>query len=120
MTDTDTDTTDYEEIMTRDPLIQLFGDNARSRIVAVLVDAEQPLNPTAITHRAAISRETFYRHRDELEDTGLLVKVGHAGNSPLFAVPDADDDLRTEWLEELRDWTQSYRFDGTRPTRDSA
>ena len=66
------------------PLTALFGDGARQRFVAVFLDADVALNPTEACRRADVERQSWYRHVDDLEDSGLVVQVGTAGNSPLY------------------------------------
>lgn len=104
-----------EELLQQRPLLKLFDDGPRVRILSVLLDAEQPPNPTRIVERAEIGERSWYNHKDPLLETGLVVEAGHAGNSPLYAIPDRGDDVRVEWLEKLRDWTGAYIRDGTRP-----
>lgn len=105
-----------EDIIQQEPLMLLFGDNARVRFLRVLLDANAPLNPSRIAEQANVDISTWYDHRDDLEASGLVEQTGTAGNSPLYALVDADEDRRREWLEKLRDWTNGYRMDGERPT----
>jgi hypothetical protein len=106
-----------EDLIERDPLIMLFGDHPRARIVMALLDAyPQPMNPSSIVEKARISRQSWYRHRDQLVKTGLIKEVGQAGNSPLYALVNRDEDRRVEWLQKLRDWTAVYQREGRKPT----
>lgn len=105
-----------EELLQRNPLIRLFDDGPRIRILAVLIDAGQPLNPTSIVERAQIGERTWYNHKDELLATGIVEEAGQAGNSPLYALVDIEDDRRAEWLQQLQDWTGAYLCDGERPS----
>lgn len=104
-----------EDIIQQEPLMLLFGDNARVRFLRVLLDAHAPLNPSRIAEQANVDVSTWYEHRDDLEASGLVEQTGTAGNSPLYTLADAEDDKRREWLEKLRDWTNAYRRDGDRP-----
>lgn len=90
-----------------DPLIVLFGDHAKARMVMALLDAHpRPLNPSDIVENAGLgSRQTWYDYRDDLEATGLVRETGTAGNSPLYGLDEEDD--RVEWLEKLRNFTGS-------------
>jgi len=105
-----------EDLIENEPLVSLFGDHARTRILMALLDAyPKPMNPTAIVEKANISRQSWYRHHEGLLDAGIMEKVGNAGNSPLYALVDDDDDARVEWLQKLRDWTGAYQRSGHRP-----
>lgn len=53
----------------------------------MLFHAEQPVNPTAITERVGIDRETFYGRRDALQDMGMAITVENAGNIPCSSSP---------------------------------
>lgn len=112
--DAPTAITDPEELLKRNPLLRLFDDGPRARILAILLDAERPLNPTSITERAHIGERSWYNHKDALIETGIVDEVGQAGNSPLYAVPDIEDDNRVEWLQKLEDWTGAYLRSGKR------
>lgn len=106
------DTADGYDVRDRQ-LVSLFDDGPRVRILSVLLDAEQPLNPTRIQDRAEISAKTWYNHRDDLLDTGLVREVGQAGNSPLYAMPDREEDPRVTALQQLVDYTAAYRRQGS-------
>lgn len=112
MPDNEVDSTDGEvtdspgEYIRQDPLIRLFGDHAKARMVVVLLSAHpRPLNPTDIIEQADLgSRKTWYDYKDELLATGLVEKTGSAGNSPLYGIAEDAAD-RLEWLEKVRDFT---------------
>lgn len=107
-----------EDLVAERPLVELFGTNAKTKILSVLLDAyPRPLNVSTICERADIHHDTWYRHVDDLLATGLVVETTDAGTT-LFSVPGPDDDQRTEWLEQLRDWTAAYQRDGRRPARE--
>lgn len=109
-----------EDLIEQDPLVSIFGDHPRTRILMALLD-EYPrsMNPSNIVEKASISRQSWYRHHEELLETGLIEKVGEAGNSPLYATVDIEEDKRIEWLQKLRDWTGAYERSGRRPTGES-
>lgn len=108
--------TSSEELLQQRPLLRVFDDGPRARILAVLLDAERPLNPTAIVDRAHIGERSWYNHKDALLEVGLVEEVGQAGNSPLYAIVDVEDDHRVEWLKKFSDWTGAYLRDGERPS----
>lgn len=109
---------DKEQLIKRDPLIRVFGDTPRIRFLSVLLDATRPLNPTDIISAANVGRKTWYNHADALLETGIVEKIGNAGNSPLYATVNADEDLRVEWMKKVHDWSGAYYRDETRPTSD--
>jgi hypothetical protein len=105
-----------EDLIENDPLVMLFGDHPRTRILMAMLDAyPQSMNPSSIVDRANISRQSWYRHQESLLETGLIKQVGNAGNSPLYALVGLEDDPRIEWLQKLRDWTAVYTREGRRP-----
>jgi len=104
------------EVIDHDPLVQLFGSHAKTKILVVLTTAERPLGISTICERAGFGdRHSWYDYEDELLATGLVEEAGREGNSRLFALVDADEDERTEWLEKLRDWTGAYCRASRRP-----
>lgn len=104
-----------EAMLEANPLVRLFGDGARVKLLAVLLQADHPMNVTRICELADVNRSTWYDHEDELLESGLVYEAEPAGNSPMFAFVDAEDDRRTEWLEKLHDWSGAYFRDGSRP-----
>ena len=111
-----------EEMIQLHPLIRLFGDHAKTRIVTTLLDmSPKPLNPTAIVEKSGLeSRQSWYSYRDELLESGLIVEEGKAGNSPLYRIADKEEegDPRAQWLNDVEDYTGAVFRDGERPTRD--
>lgn len=60
---------DREAFVTNDALIELLAPGAKLRILLALIRLRgEKLNPTGICDRAAIDRDTWYRHRDDLVD----------------------------------------------------
>ena len=57
------------------PLVRIFGDTPRVRILAALIVAEQPLAETALREHAGISEESWRDHRDRLRSAGLLERA---------------------------------------------
>lgn len=92
------------ETVENDPLVLLFGDHAKARMLMALLDAHpRPLNPSDIVENAALgSRQSWYNHKDDLLATGLVVETGSAGNSPLFGLA---EDERVQWLTSIRSAT---------------
>jgi hypothetical protein len=109
---------DVDELIKQRPLIKLFGTNAKAKLLSVLVDAyPRPLNVTTICDRASIHHDTWYQHRDDLLEVGIVVDASDSGTS-LYSVPDPETDVRTELVEKLIDYTAHYRNTGNRCGRD--
>lgn len=108
--------TDVADFWEHHPLTVLFGNSARIRIIGALLKERGPMNPASIATEADIERTTWYDHRDDLLATGLIVKAGQAGNSPLYRLADperddiADGDHRAEWLDKVVDYTSSALY----------
>lgn len=99
---------DVSELVERSPLVQIFGDHAKARMIDVLLATHpQPLNPTEIVDRAGLgSRQSFYDYRDDLLESGFVEQRGAAGNSPLYGLP--EDDERVALLQEFYDRSAAY------------
>lgn len=55
------------------PLVELFGDSARARIVAAIVGNRQhDLNPSDLAREAGVARPTVYDHLDDLQTIGAI------------------------------------------------
>lgn len=94
----------YADVLREDPLVYLFGDHAKTRLLIALLQAPEPLSPSQIVEQADLeSRTSWYRNKDDLLATGLVEQVDKVGNSPRFDLAVEDD--RVEWLEKLRDFT---------------
>lgn len=107
-----------EAMLEQNPLVRLFGTGPRVKMLAVLLDADRPLNPSRICELADVNRTTWYDHKDALLESGLVTEEEPAGNSPMYAFVEATDDERAVWLSKLHDWTGAYLRDGARPTDD--
>lgn len=67
------------------PLVELFGDGARARMLAVFVDERsRDLNVSEIARQAGIARSTVYDHLDSLEDIGVIVHTRKTGASDRY------------------------------------
>lgn len=98
--------TDIEQLTANSPLVTLFGNHAKTRILHVLLAAAEPLNPSRICERAGFgSAHSWYSHKDDLLATGLVEQVGNAGNSPLYAL--VEDDPRVQALDKIHDLTRA-------------
>lgn len=73
---------------------RLLTPVSKVKIIRALLDAGMPMNPANIQEQAGIGHNAWYDNFDELEELGVIDRVGEAGNSPLY-VADADDELVT-------------------------
>lgn len=115
--------TSESELLRQNPLVRLYGDSARVRILAVLMGAPHPLNVSTIVEKADTGRRTWYNHVDELLATGIVEEVDPEGTdlpvdkgSTLYTIPEPETDQRVEWMQKTADWTGAYLRDGERPT----
>jgi len=98
---TETTTDDEPTVESRDELynqnafIELLGKRSHLKVFIALLDAPEPLNPSAIAENADIDQSTFYVARDALLDYGVIEQVDMIGNSPRFALV-KDSELATE------------------------
>lgn len=69
------------------PLIHVFGDSARIRILsAMLSDREHDLNVTDIANMAGVARSTVYDHLDELQESHLIIKAREVGGGSMYQI----------------------------------
>lgn len=72
-----------------DAVVDLLAPEGKLRIVvAVLEESGDEFNPARIYEHDGVSKDAWYRYRDDLEAAGLLEEAGSIGNSPLYRVPD--------------------------------
>jgi hypothetical protein len=104
-----------DAIIANDPLVSLLTPGTKVRILSALIAVGgEKLNPSAICERAAISRDGWYEHRDDLVETfDVVEEVEPAGNSPMYRV-DLDDPL-VQRLREARDLAAANRNRATDP-----
>ena len=107
------------EYVEQTPLARVFEAPSRAKIIAVFLDVDRPINPSTIAEMAGISVGSWYEHEEDLIRLGLIEKVDTAGNSPLYAMPDPEDDLRVEWLHKFNWWTGAVLRGGDPPTPDT-
>jgi hypothetical protein len=98
---------DYDPLLIDyDPLLALFGDSPKTRIIAALLKADSPMNPTEIVRNAGLnSRTTFYNHRDDLVELGVIGEVEHVGNMTRYGLFPGDGDDRGKLLAKM--WGQT-------------
>lgn len=54
------------------PLLELFGDTARTRIISALLGNDMDLSASELARQAGIARPTLYDHLEDLEALGVL------------------------------------------------
>lgn len=91
-TNTTDATADGDEVYAEGtPLTQLLGDGPKVRILAALLgDPDFDHSITEIADLAGVSRNTVYRHLDDLRDLGVVVKTRETGGSKRYQI-DKDD-----------------------------
>lgn len=83
-------------------LTKLLGDGPKVKILsAFLADPEWDHNVTEIAEIAGVSRNTVYRHIDDLTDLGVVEKTRERGGSPQYQInkdnPAAKKLAELEW-----------------------
>lgn len=67
------------------PLMALFGQPARTRLISVFVDeGEYDLNVSELADQAGVARSTVYDHLDDLEALGVVEQTRETGNSTRY------------------------------------
>lgn len=67
------------------PLMELFGQPARTRLISVFVDeGEYDLNVSELAEQAGVARSTVYDHLDDLEELGIVEQTRETGNSKRY------------------------------------
>ena len=104
-----------DAIIANDPLVSMLTPGTKVRILSALIAVGgEKLNPSAICDRAAISRDGWYKHRDDLVETfGVVEEAEPAGNSPMYRV-NVDNPL-VQHLSEARDLAAANRNRVTDP-----
>ena len=68
------------------PLVDLFGESARTRILAAVVgNRQRELNVSELARQAGVARPTVYDHLDDLIDIGAIEERGKR-----YALADSD------------------------------
>lgn len=84
------------------PLVVLFGQPARAKIIAVLVaDREYDLSISEIARQAGVARSTVYDHLDDLKQLGVAAESRKTGNSQRYELAETDVAQRLYELEGL-------------------
>lgn len=71
------------------PLVELFGDGARAKLLSVFVDErEHDLSVSEIARQAGVARSTVYDHLDPLLELGVVEETRETGPSPRYQLSD--------------------------------
>lgn len=97
------ETTHDEAYAEGTPLVELFGDGARARLLSVFVDEREcDLSISEIARQAGIARSTVYDHLDDFVELGVVEFTRETGPSKRYQL-NADNDI-ADFL---------YKLDGT-------
>ena len=70
-------TSETEAYADNTPLVDLFGESARTRILAAVVgNRQRELNVSELARQAGVARPTVYDHLDDLIDIGAIEERG--------------------------------------------
>jgi Fe2+ or Zn2+ uptake regulation protein len=80
----DSKTSSYAE---ESPFIHIFGQPARTKIVAAFVSERgRDLNVSYVAELAGVARSTVYDHLDDLQDLGVIEHTRDVGGSPMYEI----------------------------------
>ncbi|MCG1004899.1 MULTISPECIES: winged helix-turn-helix domain-containing protein [Halobacterium] len=81
-------------------LTNLFGESAKTKIIAALLsESDVDLNVTDIADLAGLHRTTVYDHIDDLEALGVIEQTRTVSGSPMYNI-NRDSDV-TEDIAQL-------------------
>lgn len=82
---------DTGTMIERDPIVQLFGNPGRTRIISVFVgDRDREFNVSEIARLADVARSTVYDHLDDLQQLGVIEKAGDTAQGSRYQFADSD------------------------------
>lgn len=74
------------------PLMELFGQPARTRLISVFVDEQEyDLNVSELAEQAGVARSTVYDHLDALEALDVIEQTRETGNSTRYRLHQDSD-----------------------------
>lgn len=74
------------------PFMALFGQPARTKIVAAFVSERgRDLNVSYIADLAGVARSTVYDHLDDLRELGVVEHTRDVGGSPMYQLNENSD-----------------------------
>lgn len=79
------------------PLVELFGDGARARLLSVFATKpDREFSKSELGRQAGITRKSVYEYIEELEELGAIKSVGEANTRRYTA---ADTEVATKLYE---------------------
>lgn len=74
------------------PFMSLFGQPARTKILAALVSERgRDLNVSYVANLAGVARSTVYDHLDDLLELGVIEHSRDMGGSPMYQLNEDSD-----------------------------
>jgi len=74
------------------PFVPLFGQPARTKILAAFVSERgRDLNVSYVAELAGVARSTVYDHLDDLQDLGVIEHTRDVGGSPMCQLNEESD-----------------------------
>lgn len=74
------------------PFMPLFGQPARTKILAAFVSERgRDLNVSYVAKLAGVARSTVYDHLDELRELGVVEHTRDVGGSPMYQLNENDE-----------------------------
>lgn len=94
---TDVDDGEITAYATGSPFTALFGQPARTKILAAFVSERgRDLNVSYVAKLAGVARSTVYDHLDDLQELGVVEHTRDVGGSPMYQLNE-----ESEIAEEL-------------------
>ena len=82
------------------PLVELFGQPGRTKLISVFVDErDNDLNVSELARQAGVARSTVYDHLDDLVELGIIEETRETGPSTRYQL-DKEDEI-AELLSRL-------------------
>lgn len=89
-----------EAYATDTPLVKVFGDNPKTRIIsAMLSEKEYDLNISDIARLSGSSRNAVYKHIEKLVYLDIIEKTRTTGNSQMYKINQENEIVKK--IEEL-------------------
>lgn len=83
------------------PLLHLFGDTARTRIISALLGSDLDLSASELARQAGIARPTVYDHLGDLQDLGVLEVSRETAQGKRYVLAEGDLGKQLERTEGI-------------------